>query len=163
MGVKLFVFLRERIKKQRLDKIKKNLTDEEKRNFFERGHDKLFDDAIRVPLIFSGYGIKNSSIISQQVSHIDIFPTILDIVKIPKPEWFDGTSLEPIFRKEKINNLIAYIESIPTIDKELGDSIGVRTTDYKYFRSRKNSNENLHLYNLILDPKETNNIANENA
>ena len=96
------------------------------------------------------------------IRHIDIFPTILDIVKISKPEWLDGVSLEPLFRKEKINNLIAYIESIPTIDKELGDSIGVRTTDYKYFRSRKNSNENLHLYNLILDPKEANNIASEN-
>ena len=162
LGVKLFVFLRENIKKRRLEKIKKNLTDEEKRNFFERGHDNLFDDAIRVPLIFSGHGIENFKVNSQQVSHIDIFPTILDIIDISKPEWLDGTSLIPLFRNEKINNLIAYVESIPTIDKELGDSIGIRTSNYKYFRSRKNSNENLHLYDLILDPKESNNIANEN-
>ena len=41
---------------------------------------ETFDDRFRIPLCFSGYGIKSKYIISDQVRSIDIFPTIMDIV-----------------------------------------------------------------------------------
>ena len=160
-GVKSFEYIRENKRKRSLEKHKKSLNRQEIRNISSRGSDQLFDDVLRIPLGFSGFGIKKN-IITQQVRHVDILPTILDITGIKHNQKFDGTSLLPLFNNEKIDELPAYLESIPNMNHELGNSVGLRTTQYKYFRSRKNSNENLHLYNLILDPKETNNIANEN-
>ena len=159
IGVSMFVSIREAIKKKRINKLKKNLTDEESRYLLERGEGKLFDDTVHVPLLFSGYGILNHKIISQQVRHIDIFPTMLDIAKINKFDWIDGNSLVPLFGHEKITELPAYIESVPTINKELGDTIGIRTSEYKYCRPRDNSNKNIYLHNLILDPNELNNLV----
>ena len=36
--------------------------------------------------------------------------------------------------------------------------IGIRTSNYKYFRSRNNPQENVNLYDLRNDPTEENNI-----
>ena len=47
-------------------------------------------------------------------------------------------------------------------DEPLGKMIGVRTSEYKYFRSRKSSNEKIHLYDLKNDPYEENNLAEIN-
>ena len=38
----------------------------------------LFDDVVKVPFMFSGFGIEKHSIINQQTRCIDIFPTIMD-------------------------------------------------------------------------------------
>ena len=40
--------------------------------------------------------------------------------------------------------------------------VGIRTSEYKYFRSRKSSKENIHLYDLQNDPLEENNLAKIN-
>ena len=42
------------------------------------------------------------------------------------------------------------------------DSVGVRTGNYKYFRSSHNLKENINLYDLKNDPFENNNIAEAN-
>ena len=39
--------------------------------------------------------------------------------------------------------------------------IGVRTSKIKYYRSRTNPKENVHLFDLEKDPKEENNLANK--
>ena len=57
-----------------------------------------------------------------------------------------------------------YMESttIHTGQKSPKAVIGIRTSSYKYFRSLKNPNENCHLYDLRVDPKEENNLAEKN-
>ena len=42
------------------------------------------------------------------------------------------------------------------------DSVGIRTINYKYFRSAYNANENIHLYDLKNDPYENSNIMKTN-
>ena len=42
------------------------------------------------------------------------------------------------------------------------DSVGLRTSKYKYFRAENNMNENVNLYDLKNDPFENNNIAKTN-
>ena len=42
------------------------------------------------------------------------------------------------------------------------DAVGIRTSEYKYFRSSINSEKNIHLYNVQKDPYENNNIAQKN-
>ena len=121
----------------------------------------LYDDLIRVPLIFSGYGITSNSIISRQTPHVDIFPTILDIIGIKSQEQVDGKSLLPIINGKKLRDSFVYIESSPGIGKGKDKVIGIRSSNFKYFRDLNNTGRVLHLYDLKNDSLEENNIANK--
>ena len=123
-------------------------------------HD-LYEDLIRVPLTFSGYGITSNSIISRQTHHIDIFPTILDIIGIESKKQVDGRSLLPIINGKKLRDSYVYIESSPGTGKGKGKVIGIRSSNFKYFRDLNNTGKVLHLYDLKKDPLEENNIANK--
>ena len=85
----------------------------------------------------------------------------MDIIGIKNEVEVDGQSLVPLINGEDIEELPAYIESIPKLDDPVGDNIGIRTSQYKYWRSRNNPKENVTLFDLELDPLETTNIANE--
>ena len=123
-------------------------------------HD-LYEDLIRVPLTFSGYGITSNSVISRQTHHIDIFPTILDIIGIESKKQVDGRSLLPIINGKKLRDSYVYIESSPGTGKGKGKVIGIRSSNFKYFRDINNTGKVLHLYDLKNDPLEENNIANK--
>ena len=76
----------------------------------------MFDEKVRVPLFMIGPKVAHGMTISQQVRHIDVFPTICEIVGIPdKDEKIDGFSLYPLLENRKIGELTAYIESHPAL------------------------------------------------
>ena len=165
IGLKFFVSLRELKRKRTLNKIKKDLEkkndDKGLRNITTRGSGKLFDDALRVPLVFRGPNLDDNEI-SQQVRHVDILPTIFELVDITHNQKLDGVSLLPLINNHSFDEIPAYIESIPAMNRKLGDAIGIRTSKYKYYRSREDPKKNIHMFNLITDSNEENNIANEN-
>ena len=102
--------------------------------------------------------------ISQQVTNVDIFPTILDIIGIDYsiPKDRDGRSLVPFFSSQKIEEKSVYLHTIPYVEKSIHDKVGIRTSKYKYFRHARQSKENVSLYDLENDPQENNNIASDN-
>ena len=55
-----------------------------------------------------------------------------------------------------------YIESNPMIDMKSNDVIGIRTSDFKYFRDKDSKNKRVHLFDLSNDPFEEKNIASTN-
>jgi len=119
-----------------------------------------FDDVIRVPLLFSGYGIKSKQIISQQVRHVDIFPTIIELLGLPKiNNSIDGVSLLEFFKGGKLEEEPTYIESMPHIENNQEKIIGIRTSQYKYLRNKSDSTKEIELYDLKNDPLEEKNIA----
>jgi arylsulfatase A-like enzyme len=63
---------------------------------FEHGH-TLFDELIKVPLIFSLPGtLPENGTVSEQVRLLDVVPTILDILGISVMTHLEGVSLEPL-------------------------------------------------------------------
>ena len=154
---------RNKIKSSKIDILK--LSTYEKRVLLEsrmgQGH-RLYDDLIRVPLIFSGNDLFSSKIISQQVRQVDIFPTILDLIGIKNIPDVDGQSLVPLINGEKLEELPACIESPPELNKTSEKVIGIRTSKYKYLRDLFHQNIVLELYNLENDPLEEINIAKDN-
>lgn len=59
----------------------------------------LTDDGIGVFLIMRGpHGLAGGRVIDELVSHIDIFPTVCELLRIEPPEWLQGTSMMPLFQ-----------------------------------------------------------------
>jgi arylsulfatase A-like enzyme len=160
IGIKIFEGLRTTIKNRRMAKYEKSLSVEELRTLTERGHGILFDEVLRVPLIFSGYGINKHSVITQQVRLIDILPTLESIIGTFHNQKVDGRNLIPMINGEIMDDLPVYIEGAPKLDDTIGDTIGIRTSKYKYWRSRNNPQKNVVLFDLELDPSEITNISN---
>jgi len=153
---------RHKIKESKLNETK--LTPYQKRVLTSTRMDPshhVYDDVIRVPLILCGYSIIQHVPIDQQVRSIDIFPTINQILGLPNKKRIDGRSLVPLLNDKKVEEMPAYIESMPRIKEEGEQKIGLRTSKYKYLRNQSNINQNVELYDLKNDPLEEKNIANE--
>lgn len=59
----------------------------------------LSDLGLGVPLIMSGPGgFEAGHEVDAQVSHLDLFPTLCDLLEIPLPDWLQGKSLLPLLR-----------------------------------------------------------------
>ena len=124
---------------------------------------KVYEEMCRVPLIFAGYGISQGKIIPQQVSSVDIFSTIAEIVGLPnKKEKIHGRSLIPLIKGKNLEEIPVYIESGVDSSSSVNNVIGIRTSKYKYFRNRQNNDSNVHLYDLSKDALEQDNIAKQN-
>jgi arylsulfatase A-like enzyme len=53
----------------------------------------MYQEAVSVPLMFWGPGIPAGQRIALPVGHIDLMPTILDLLAVPSPESMEGGSL----------------------------------------------------------------------
>ena len=128
----------------------------------------LYDELIRVPLIIAGPGLE-SQVIGQQVSLLDLAPTILDMLEIEKPRAFLGNSLLPLISRKgaRAGNSEAISETDTTTLlvrastrwKPRFDAnhrrISLRTGKWKYIYTEAEEDE---LYHLEDDPKETQNV-----
>ena len=157
-GVKLSILDRNIKKKYAQKKYERKFSKNETRTLRSRGEDVLFDDVIRIPLFIFGKNIP-IKFFSEQVSQVDVLPTIFEYLDLKfMSENIDGNSFCSLFFDESFKEEFVYIESGSRDPKKLGSVIGLRTTKFKYFRSRINSSENKHLYNLITDPFEEKNL-----
>ncbi len=172
LGLKIIGGIRTFKTNRRIKQLREDLTVKQSQALLGRAQDILYDELLRIPLIFYGCGIKNHKIISEQVRQVDIFPTFMDILNISDTNnEVDGRSLVPLVNGDSLNELPAYIETgvrwVKTA-KEIvepkfeGKIIGIRTSDYKYWRSRNDSTKNVTLYDLQEDPNEEENIAGKN-
>ncbi len=67
---------------------------------FPRMKCNLVDGGIGVFLIMRGPGVPVGGVVDSLVSHVDIFPTICEMLQLPAPERLEGTSICPILRGE---------------------------------------------------------------
>jgi len=127
----------------------------------------LYDELVHVPLIIVGPGIKNR-VIREQISLIDLAPTVLDLLGIKKPQNFIGNSLLPLMKGMKVKPTDAISEE--GRDKRTAASfnkkeavfdpkkrkIAYRADGYKYIYTENGLDE---FYDLRTDPKETRNLV----
>ncbi len=144
---------------KRVDKL--NLRPFEKRIMKRsvKGTSTVYDERYKVPLLFLGVNIPSNKKITQQVRSVDIFPTIIDLIQLSNAKTGKrGTSLLPLIHGEQMDELPAFLDGSPNAPKFITENIvGVRTSEYKYFRN-KNFKKNVHLYDLKNDPLEEYNI-----
>jgi tetratricopeptide (TPR) repeat protein len=70
-----------------------------------------YNSTIWVPLIVVAPGVKAGRI-ADYVCHIDIFPTVCDLLQIEKPPFLQGTSLQSLIAGKRIKDRAIYIESL---------------------------------------------------
>ena len=122
----------------------------------EHGHwqkQTLFDNATRVPLIFTYPGIQKKGVKCEApVELIDVYPTIMDLVSIDVPKHVVGKSLKPI-----IDNEIESVRSSALTRWKNGYSI--KTKRYRFTEWKFDGKLGHELYDHKYDKEELDNLA----
>jgi arylsulfatase A-like enzyme/Flp pilus assembly protein TadD len=78
----------------------------------EKTHGYLaYNSTLSVPLILVFPGAEPGRV-DREVFHIDIFPTVCDLLKIEKPSFLQGLSLIPLTKKRTLPRRAVYFESL---------------------------------------------------
>ena len=119
----------------------------------------LYDEAIHVPLVIKQEGNAGAGRrVADIVQHIDIVPTILDLVRAPLPGNLRGRSLKPILEgAAHLPEQAVYSEAMYS-RYHFGWSELIALTDgrFRYIKAPREE-----LYDLQRDPHERDNIAGE--
>ncbi len=123
----------------------------------ERTHGYFaYNNTIHVPLIIYIPG-KQFKLISENVGHIDLFPTICEQIGISIPKHIQGKSLIPLISGEKLNREGLYFESLsPYLNIGWAPLRGIVKDNIKFIDLPIPE-----IYNLKKDPMELNNIIND--
>ncbi len=149
----------------------------------------LFDRGTGVMLIIRGpHGFTGGKVIDALVSHLDIYPTICDLAGIPHPDWLEGLSLMPLVRGD-VDDLHDAVFSEMTYHAAYQPQRAIRTRRWKYIRRFDGSDRPVlancddsatkdllvehgwseqrvaieQLYDLVFDPSEAQNVADDPA
>ena len=149
----------------------------------------LTDHGTGVLLIARGPGgFSGGRVCDAMVSHLDIFPTLCELLAIEPPPWLHGQSLLPLVRGEA-EELHEAIFAEVTYHAAYEPQRAVRTQRYKYIRRygertrpvlpncddglsktlwvehgwRERTVASEQLYDLVFDPNESNNLAGDAA
>ncbi|MCJ7738958.1 MAG: sulfatase, partial [Anaerolineae bacterium] len=154
---------------------------------FPRMKCNLTDSGIGVMLIMRGPGgFEGGRVCDALVSHIDLFPTLCDLLEIEPPDWLQGTSLMPLVRGEA-EEVRDEVFAEVTYHAAYEPQRAVRTRRWKYIRRfdgreapvLPNCDDSLskdvwmrhgwqdhppsreQLFDVVFDPAESNNLASD--
>lgn len=129
--------------------------------------EKLYQEQLRIPLIFVGKPIPAAAKSDDLVRSIDIVPTILDVLGYPKhsiPAGIEGKSLRELWEKRSETNgksRLAYGETAyPKEAYGKSPVVSLIKNNLKLISYVESKSEN-ELFDLSRDPAELNNIISE--
>ncbi|XP_032848979.2 arylsulfatase K isoform X1 [Tyto alba] len=134
----------------------------EHRQFYKMS---MYEGSSHVPLLVMGPGVKEQQQIPNVVSLVDIYPTMLDIARIPVPQNLSGYSLIPLLR-EKAENEVSPRGPRPSwvLSEFHGCNVNsstymLRTGKWKYIAYSDGRSVLPQLFDLTADPDELTNVA----
>ena len=129
---------------------------------FDHGF-SLYDELVHVPLAFVVPGMEAGRIVSDQVSTIDVAPTLFGVLGINPGERFSsqarGASLVSYLQTGKGIARDVFME---TDYRDYTHKRGIRTVDgWKFVQTMETGEQ--ELYDMNADPQEMRNVADENS
>ena len=122
----------------------------------------LYDEAIHVPLVMKlPRGRSAGRRVTVPVQHIDLLPTLLDLVGAPAPDVLRGRSLRPLLAGggDAWPERRLYAEALyPRYHFGWSELYALTTDRYRYIQAPREE-----LYDLIADPDERDNLASARA
>ena len=145
----------------------------------------LTDHGTGVLLIMRGpAGLRGGAVVDAMVTHLDVYPTVCDVVGIERPAWLQGESLLPLVRGE-VETLHDEVFGEVNYHAAYEPQRSVRTERWKYIRRyddfstpvlancdpgpskelwledgwRERPVDAEQLYDLVFDPQERHNLA----
>ena len=116
----------------------------------------LYDEDLRIPMIFHIPGLSPGVKIDSVVESVDILPTICDVLGIPVPSQAQGVSLRRLWEQPGLEGEKRY-----TISQSLRHLGAIRTSRWKLIMDSKGL-ELKELYDLKKDPGELHNVISSN-
>jgi len=113
-----------------------------------------YNSTLWIPLIISAPYLKPRSN-TQTISHIDIFPTVCEILKLKKPAFLQGKSLLPAMKGKKLKARPVYFESLysyynrgwaPLVGFIRGDEKFIDSPIYEFYDLKADFNEKVNLF-----------------
>lgn len=95
----------------------------------------LEDELVLVPLLFKGEPFSKGLIVRQQVSQVDIAPTLLEVAGLKQIEGVDGRSLMPLVREEECCEFPVLMEVCGLKVWPKDKLMAIRTSDWKYLKA----------------------------
>lgn len=123
-------------------------------------HAGLYDSVTHVPLVMWAPGKIPVAESDAMVTLVDVLPTILETLGLPEAEGISGRSLYPLMRGETTVHRDAVMLSEATWQA----SRGVRTPEWKYLKFLQPTiygRDGVELYDVVNDPDEQHNVADE--
>ena len=123
----------------------------------ERTHGYFaYNSTMHIPLVFQSPALfKEDKKVSTMVSHIDIFPTVCELLGLRVPASVQGQSLVPLFRGKKIRPRPVYFESLSAFYNRGWAPLRGFIREKEKFIDQPIA----ELYNLEEDFEEKNNLA----
>jgi uncharacterized sulfatase len=122
------------------------------------GKVSLFQESVKVPLIIAAPGIQ-PGVCPRTVESLDLFPTLVALAGLDRPDKLEGVSLMPQLRNPEASHAPAF--SIVRHKMTWGKAI--YTEDWRYTEWGDNASAGAELYDLKNDPKEYRNLAGDSA
>ncbi len=116
------------------------------------GKNSLWDRSTRVALVFAGPGVAKSGRCVRPAELLDIYPTLIDLCRLPQRDGLEGHSLLPQLRDAQASR------SWPAITTHNPNNHGIRSERWRYIRYADGSEE---LYDTQNDSHEWTNLAND--
>jgi uncharacterized sulfatase len=122
----------------------------------------LFEESARVPLVIAAPGLKRPGTPTGRLAElVDLYPTLLDLARLPKVEGLEGTSLAPLLQdpERAVKDAAYTMRKVGATRKgQLGRS--VRSERWRYTEW---PDETVELYDHEHDPDELRNLAADPA
>lgn len=116
----------------------------------------FYEESVRVPMILSGPGLPAGRRVRENVSHMDVYPTLCELGGLPIPEEVRGRSLLPLLDRDTPGERTVFSEVYSGDDAVMMAKRG----DVKYIWYSEGVEQ---LFDLSVDPEETDNRADDPA
>jgi arylsulfatase A-like enzyme len=117
------------------------------------GKHTLWERTSNVPFIWAGKGIARNARVDTTVSLIDMYPTFVELCRLPAVKGLEGVSLAPILRDP--SRAVDRNVFLPHMER---GSYAIMNRDWRYIRYNDGTEE---LYDVRKDPHEWFNLAGD--